>query len=186
MMPPTPEDTVPADDPGSVGSLRVLIPSPIGVVGLELRGEVATEFVIVPRGRRRRQFIPFANIERSEFLDEVLGRLSEYFAGARRNLQLDYDLSGHDLDRFASKVLRQTARIRYGDTRTYQQIATAAGRPGAYRNVLAILAMNPLPIIIPCHRVVTAKSSVGSYIGGARKKEWLLRMESRSLAGDSF
>ena len=185
-MPPTPEDTVPADEPNSVESLRVLIPSPIGVVGLELRGEIATEFVIVPRGRRRSRFTPFASMARSEFLDEVLGRLSEYFAGARRDLQLDYDLSGHDLDRFERRILRQTARIRYGDTKTYQQIATAAGRPGAYRNVLAALAMNPLPIIIPCHRVVTAKSSVGSYIGGARKKEWLLGMERRALASGSF
>lgn len=170
----------------SVEPVRVLIPSPIGVLGLELRGEVATELVIVPKGRQRRSFTPFAEIEDSDFLDEILGRLSEYFAGARRSLNLDYDLSGHDLDRFAQRILRQTARIRYGDTRTYQQIATSAGRPDAYRNVLAILGTNPLPIIVPCHRVVTAKSGVGSYIAGARKKEWLLRMESRALASGRF
>lgn len=170
----------------SAESVRVLIPSPIGVLGLELQGEVATELVIVPKGRQRRTFTPFADLEGSDFLDEVLGRLSEYFAGARRNLELDYDLSGHDLDRFARRVLRRTARIRYGDTRTYQQIAASAGRPDAYRNVLAVLSVNPLPIIIPCHRVVTAKSGVGSYIAGTPKKEWLLKMESRSLAAERF
>ena len=115
-------------------------------------------------------------------MDEILGRLSEYFAGARRSLQLGYDLREHELDTFARKVLRQTARIRYGDTRTYQQIAKSAGRPNAYRNVLAILTANPLPIVIPCHRVVTAKSGVGSYIAGVRKKEWLLKMEARAMA----
>ena len=164
----------------SEGEVRVLIPSPIGVLGLVLRGETARRLVIVPKGRERRTFTPFAEIDDAEFLDEILGRLSEYFAGARRNLELDYDLEDHDLDRFARRVLRQTARIRYGDTRTYQQIATAAGRPDAYRNVLAILGTNPLPIIVPCHRVVTAKSGAGSYIAGTRKKEWLLRMEART------
>ena len=83
-------------------------------------------------------------------------------------------------------MLRQAARIRYGDSRTYQQVATSAGRPDAYRNVLAILAANPLPIIIPCHRVVTAKSGVGSYIAGARKKDWLLRMEANAMASGRF
>ncbi len=162
--------------------VRVLIPSPIGVLGLALQGETAKEVIIVPKGRQRRTFTPFAEIEDSDFLDEVLGSLSEYFAGARRKLEFDYDLGDHGLDRFARRVLRQTARIRYGDTRTYQQIAASAGRPDAYRNVLSILGANPLPIIIPCHRVVTAKSGVGSYIAGPRKKEWLLRMEARTQA----
>jgi methylated-DNA-[protein]-cysteine S-methyltransferase len=176
--------SVPETGPGE--PVCILLPSPIGALGLELRGEVAIELVIVPKGRQRGRFTPFGRVEGSDFLDEVLGQLSEYFAGARRTLRLDYDLSHHGLDRFAQRVLRQTARIRYGDTRTYQQIASAAGRPNAYRNVLAILSTNPLPIIIPCHRVVTAKSGVGSYIGGVRKKEWLLRMEQRSLASGRF
>ena len=167
-------------------ALRVLIPSPIGALGIGLRGEVATEVIIVPKGRERTRFTPFADIDDSDLLDEIFGRMSEYFAGARRNLQLGYDLRDHDLDTFARKVLRQTARIRYGDTRTYQQIAKSAGRANAYRNVLAILSANPLPIVIPCHRVVTAKSGVGSYIGGVKKKEWLLKMEARSMASGRF
>jgi methylated-DNA-[protein]-cysteine S-methyltransferase len=185
-MEETSEADLPAESAGSDDPLRVLLPSPIGPLGLELQGQTATQLVIVPKGRERRTFTAFSRIGRSEFLDEVLGRLSEYFAGARRTLQLDYDLRGHDLDAFARRVLRQTARIRYGDTRTYQQIAASAGRPDAYRNVLAVLSANPLPIVIPCHRVVTTKAGVGSYIGGARKKEWLLRMEARALASGRF
>ncbi len=180
------EVEVPDEGAGAEEPLRVLIPSPIGVLGLGLRDDVATEVLIVPKGRERKRFTPFAEIDDSDRMDEILGRLSEYFAGARRSLQLGYDLRDHDLDTFARKVLRQTARIRYGDTRTYQQIAKSAGRPNAYRNVLAILTANPLPIVIPCHRVVTAKSGVGSYIAGVRKKEWLLKMEAKAMASGRF
>jgi methylated-DNA-[protein]-cysteine S-methyltransferase len=165
---------------------RLLIPSPIGVLGVELNDEVITHVAIVPRGRKRKSFTEFGKLEDSDFLDEVLGRFSEYFAGARRKFDLEFSLDSWNLDKFSRRVLRQTARIRYGDRRTYQQIATAAGRPGAYRNVLAILVENPIPIVIPCHRVTTAKSGVGSYIAGSRKKEWLLKMERREMAARSF
>jgi O-6-methylguanine DNA methyltransferase len=161
---------------------RILIPSPIGVLGIELDREILTHIAIVPKGRERNSFTEFSKMKRSDFLDEVLGRFSEYFAGARRNLDLDYSFDSWNLDKFSGRVLRQAARIRYGDRRTYQQVATSAGKPGAYRNVLAILIENPLPIVIPCHRVTTAKSGVGSYIAGSRKKEWLLKMERRELA----
>jgi O-6-methylguanine DNA methyltransferase len=161
---------------------RILIPSPIGVLGITLASEVITQVVIVPKGRQRKQFTEFAKLDGSDFLDELLGRFSEFFAGARRNLGLEYDLEANHLDRFSRRVLRQAARIRYGDRKTYQQIATAAGRPDAYRNVLAILLINPLPIVVPCHRVTTAKSGVGSYIAGTRKKEWLLKLEQRTQA----
>lgn len=160
--------------------LRVLIPSPIGVLGVELISEVITNVVIVPKGRQRNQFTEFSKLDDSDLLDEVLGQFSEFFAGARRDLSLEYDLDAWELDGFARRVLRQTAKIRYGDRKTYQQVATAAGKPDAYRNVLAILLTNPLPIVVPCHRVTTAKSGVGSYIAGARKKEWLLKLEQRT------
>jgi O-6-methylguanine DNA methyltransferase len=161
---------------------RVLIPSTIGMLGITLAGEILTGVSIVPKGRERKRYTEFSQIDGSDFLDEVLGRFSEYFAGARRDLGLEYDLEASGLDRFARRVLRQTAKVRYGDRKTYQQIATAAGRPDAYRNVLAVLLANPLPIVVPCHRITTAKSGVGSYIGGVRKKEWLLKMERRTLA----
>ena len=87
-----------------------------------------------------------------------------------------------DLSSFHRRVLRQTSRIPYGRTRTYQQIADAAGRPDGYRQVLSTLMTNPLPLIVPCHRVVTHKSGIGSFIGGPKKKLWLLKMEQRGLA----
>ncbi len=162
---------------------RVLIPSPIGVLGVELTGSVLTRVVITPIGRQRKKFKPFADLkrnERTEQMDEVLGRFSEYFAGARRNLDLGYDLTATGLDAFGRRVLKQTAKIPFGRTRTYQQVAEAAGRPTAYRQVLAILIGNPLPLVVPCHRVVTNRSGIGSFIAGPKKKAWLLKMEQKT------
>ena len=168
---------------------RIRIPSPLGTLGIELTGEILTSVVIVPKGRERNSFRAFADLkrsERSDFLDEVLGRFSEYFAGARKNLDLQYDLKSTGIKGFPRRVLRQTARIPYGRTRTYREIAEAAGLPDGYRQVLSILTANPLPLIIPCHRVTTSKSGVGSYIAGVKKKVWLLRLEERTLAAEDI
>ncbi len=162
--------------------LRVLIPSPIGLLGVEVRGKLAHRIVIDPQGTDLEDFRPFDEVESSEFLDDLLGSMSEYFAGARRVLNLGYSLRDLGLTGFTRKVFRFTARIPYGKTRHYGEIAAAAGRPDAYRLVLSLLMTNPLPILIPCHRVVTRKSGIGSYIGGDERKRWLLDLESEALA----
>jgi methylated-DNA-[protein]-cysteine S-methyltransferase len=118
-----------------------------------------------------------------ETLDEILGRLSEYFAGARRNLEIEHDLGPSGVDLFARRVLKETAKIPYGKTRTYQALADAAGRPEAYRQALSVLMANPIAVVIPCHRVVPSKGDgVGSYIAGTRRKQWLLRLEEQVVA----
>jgi O-6-methylguanine DNA methyltransferase len=163
----------------------LLLPSALGALGIELIDQTLVRVVIVPKGRERRTFKPFADLkrsERSDFLDEALGRFSEFLAGARRSLDIEYDLGPSGVTGFDRRVLKETAKVRYGRTRTYQQIATAAGNPAAYRQVLSILQANPLPLVVPCHRVVTVKSGPGSWIGGAKKKAWLLKMEQRGLA----
>ena len=168
---------------------RIRIPSPLGTLGIELTGEVLTRVVIVPKGKERNEFRAFADLkrsERSDFLDEVLGRFSEYFAGARKNLNLEYDLKATGVTGFARRVLRQTAKIPYGRTRTYREIAESSGMPEGYRQVLSMLTANPLPIVIPCHRVTTTKSGAGSYIAGVKKKDWLLRMEARTMAAEDL
>jgi O-6-methylguanine DNA methyltransferase len=168
---------------------RIRIPSPLGTLGIELTGEVLTSVVIVPKGRERNTFRAFADLkrsERSDYLDEVLGRFSEYFAGARKNLNLEYDLKATGVTGFSRRVLKQTARIPYGRTRTYREIAETSGLPEGYRQVLSILSANPLPLVVPCHRVTTSKSGVGSYIAGVKKKVWLLRLEERTLAAEDL
>lgn len=184
-MPKGPEEETTQPEQPQVEPVRILFPSSLGVLGIELSGRLLTRVVIVPKGRERKLYKPFATLkrsERSDFLDEVLGQFSELLAGARRSLDLEYDLKAMDLPGFTRRVLRQTAKVPYGRTRTYQQIAEAAGRPDAYRLVLSILMVNPLPLVIPCHRVVTHKSGVGSYIAGTRKKSRLLRLEQKGLA----
>lgn len=163
-------------------SLRVLIPSALGPLGIELTGEAVTRLVMVPKGKERKTFVPYTEIKSSEFLDEVLGRISEYLAGARRNLDLKYDLAAAELDEFSLRVLRETARVSYGRTATYQEVAAGAGKPRAYRQVLSILLDNPIPLVVPCHRVVTTRSGPGSYIGGVTKKKRLLKIERDRVA----
>jgi O-6-methylguanine DNA methyltransferase len=168
-----------------VETTRVLIPSSLGVLGLELAGDTLIRVQIAPVGKERALHKPLAGLkssERTDYLDEVIGRFSEYLAGARRHLDLKYDLSAQELPAFNRRVLRETARVPYGKTRTYQQIALAVGRPDGYRQVLAALLANPLPLVIPCHRVVTSKSGVGSYVAGTKRKVSLIRMERKNLS----
>ena len=172
---------MPEQDPAVVAPpiLRVLFPSALGPLGLELRGQTLTRLVIQPKGDR---YTPFAELEDgSDFLDEVFGRLSEYFAGARKNLELAWDLGPSGLPRIDARVLQEVAKIPYGRTRTYQRIASAVGLPDGYRQILAVLVANPIPVVIPCHRVVTNKSGIGSYIAGKDKKKWLLELERSHL-----
>jgi methylated-DNA-[protein]-cysteine S-methyltransferase len=156
----------------------------LGTLGVELRDETITRVVIVPKGRERSSFISIADLKpslRSDLLEEVVGRFSEYFAGARKRLDIDYDLRAVEADGFARRVLKNVAKVPYGRTRTHQDVALAVGRPDGYRQVLAVLTTNPLPIVVPCHRIVPSKAGVGSYVAGSRKKQWLLKLESRGV-----
>ncbi|HVS14431.1 MAG TPA: methylated-DNA--[protein]-cysteine S-methyltransferase [Thermoanaerobaculia bacterium] len=177
------EPPPPPPEPAKPPPLRVLIPSPLGSLGVELTDRAVTGITIVPDRKQRRQFVPLRDADRSDFLDETLGRLSEYFAGARQELRIEYDLSGHPLDDFARRILEETTRIPYGTTRTYRKVASAAARGHSYRMVRAALMANPIPIVIPCHRVVPQKGGVGTYIGGTKKKAWLIKLEARVVEG---
>lgn len=165
-----------------VEPLRVLFPSPIGDLALEITGDALTGVTIDPSKGERKGLTSFDEVDGSDFLDEVFGRFSEYFAGARKNLGLRYDLKSTGVRGFARRILKETSRVPFGRTRTYRQIADKAGQPDAYRVVLATLVANPLPIVIPCHRVVTNKSGIGSFVGGPDRKRWLLDMEKAALA----
>ena len=178
----------PLEPESDIEPTRILIPSPLGSLGIELTGEFVSQVVIVPKGRARTKFRPFKDFkrnERTDLVDEVVGRFSEFLAGARGSLEFEYDLRAVGVSGFARRVLRQTAKVSYGRTRTYREIASAAGNPEGYRQVLSTLMINPLPLVIPCHRIVTSKSGVGSYIGGEKKKTWLLKMERESLEAES-
>jgi methylated-DNA-[protein]-cysteine S-methyltransferase len=108
-------------------------------------------------------------------LDPVRRQLDEYFAGTRRefDLLLDWTL----VRGFAREVLRATAAIPYGETRTYGEVAAQAGSPRAFRATGNALGSNPIAIVIPCHRVVASGGRLGGYGGGLDRKRMLLDLE---------
>jgi methylated-DNA-[protein]-cysteine S-methyltransferase len=164
---------------GTAPPLRVLMPSPIGPLGVELTGSAVTRLRIDPQEPERALYAPLHGLDGSDFLDEVFGRLSEYFAGARRKLDLEYDLAPCGLSGHERRVLREAAKVPYGKTRTCHALAEAMGAPAAGRQVLSVLLGNPIPILIPCHRVVEDRQVLGSYVGGGDRKRWLLDLESQ-------
>jgi len=108
-------------------------------------------------------------------IDEVRRELDEYFAGRRRHFDLEPDLRG--LSAFNQKVLTELAHVDYGHTTTYGALAALTGNPRAARAVGTIMNRNPIPIVLPCHRVVGASGSLTGYAGGLDRKEHLLRLE---------
>ena len=109
-------------------------------------------------------------------LDDASRQLSEYFARTRRTFDLPLDLrlsSG-----FRRNVLAHLPTIGYGHTESYAQVAQAAGNARAVRAVGSACATNPLPVIVPCHRVVRSDGTLGGYVGGADAKRSLLTLEA--------
>jgi methylated-DNA-[protein]-cysteine S-methyltransferase len=115
-------------------------------------------------------------------LPDLQRTLHEYFSGKPVRFDVHFDPAG--LTPFCLKVLRACARIPYGRTETYGQLARQVGNPGAARAVGRAMSCNPVPIIIPCHRVITAQGRLGGFSAeqGVGLKRWLLQMEAR--AGD--
>jgi methylated-DNA-[protein]-cysteine S-methyltransferase len=111
-----------------------------------------------------------------ERLDTTARELEEYFSGRRHafDVPLDWRLSSG----FRGTVLRRLPDIAYGHTATYTDVAQLAGSPKAVRAVGTACATNPLPVVVPCHRVVRSNGSLGDYLGGVEAKRVLLTLES--------
>ncbi|HEX5938315.1 MAG TPA: methylated-DNA--[protein]-cysteine S-methyltransferase [Actinomycetota bacterium] len=145
---------------------------------------------VTPRGLA---YVAFEDEERDELLarfarelsprilehpaatDEVRRQLDEYFDGART--RFDVKLDRRLMRGIARDVLSATARVPFGRTTTYGQLATKIGRPRASRAVGNALGSNPIPIVVPCHRVLRTGGDVGGYAGGPERKRILLRLE---------
>ena len=111
-------------------------------------------------------------------LDEVRRELDEYFEGRRTVFDLPLDLR---VAPFHADVLRELARVPYGRTTTYGTLAATVGRPRAARAVGAVMHTNPIPIVLPCHRVIGANGSLTGYGGGLHVKRALLELEGAML-----
>ena len=109
-------------------------------------------------------------------LDEAARQLDEYFAGKRRAFTVPVDLQlAHG---FRRSVLLRLREIPYGRTQSYAAVAKAAGNPSAVRAAASACSHNPLPLVVPCHRVVRSDGALGEYLGGPRAKHALLALEA--------
>lgn len=154
------------------GLVFTYLDSPVGPLMAAGDGE-ALHVVSFPSGSRR--VVPGAGWQRAEApFAEVRRQFDAYFQGELRTFDLPLLLTG---TAFQVRVWRLLALIPYGETRTYGEIARDLGRPTASRAVGAANGRNPLPIILPCHRVVGANGSLTGFGGGLRTKEHLLRHE---------
>ena len=142
--------------------------SPIGTLGIEVRDGFVTRIV-------------FGGFEKTgghdPALDAAETQLREYFAGARREFEMPLRPEGTP---FQQKVWQALMEIPYGETRAYSDIAAAVGSPKAARAVGMANHVNPIPVVIPCHRVVGKGGSLTGYAGGLDMKTTLLELEKQN------
>ena len=112
-------------------------------------------------------------------LKSVIREIGAYFSGNLRDFSVPVDLRG--VTPFTSQVLRETQTIRFGELMSYGELAARLGSPRASRAVGGALGRNPIPVIIPCHRVVRHAGHIGGYTGGLAKKRALLRFEGHTF-----
>ena len=161
----------------------VLDDTPVGplLVGVSERGLCRVGFDPEPEAeleRLAREFGPRV-LRTPSALDRVRRELDEYFDGRRQAFDLELDLTA--TPEFHRRVLAELNRVEYGHTTTYGTLAKLVGAPLAARAVGRVMNRNPMPIVLPCHRVVGANGSLTGYGGGLDRKEWLLRLEGALL-----
>jgi methylated-DNA-[protein]-cysteine S-methyltransferase len=116
------------------------------------------------------------------YFTDLIERFRAYFSGCRTEFPDNLDLA--DATPFQRAVWEAIRLIPYGETRSYAWAAKMAGWPGAARAAGQALARNPLPIIVPCHRVLAADGGIGGFSGGLKVKEYLLELEARGMTND--
>ncbi len=174
-----------AADEGIAEVSYALLDAPVGrlVLAATSRGLVRIAYELENGGldavleRIARRLSPRI-VEAPARLDGARRELQEYFDGERREfgVALDFALAGGG---FARRVLHAAIEIPFGATSSYREIAGAAGSPNAYRAAGNALGANPLPIVVPCHRVLASGGGLGGYTGGLERKRLLLGVEGR-------
>ena len=161
----------------------VLDDTPVGplLVGVSDRGLCRVAFDPEPGAELDRLAREFGSrvLRSPRALDRVRSELDEYFAGRRRAFDLELDLRA--APDFHRRVLAELSEVEYGHTTTYGALAAQVGSPRAARAVGTVMNRNPLPIVLPCHRVIGANGKLTGYAGGLGRKETLLRLEGAIL-----
>ena len=132
--------------------LKVLLPNKINSISIEINN---------PRNYK-------------PIMHNVIEQLNQYFMGIRKKFDISLKL---EMPPFYKKVLKEVSEIPYGQTFSYKNIAMKLNNPRAYRAVANANAANPIPIIIPCHRVIQSNGSLGNYGGGRQLKQILVQIE---------
>lgn len=151
--------------------------SPVGILTVICtdKGVKAIEF---PK-EEAEQPVRGESLQADAMLDWTIRELQEYFAGKREDFTVPCDMKGTE---FQKRVWNALKEIPYGKTCSYKEIAEKAGSPRAYRAVGMANHCNPIPIIVPCHRVVGADGKLTGYAGGLERKKTLLGLERRQEA----
>lgn len=152
-----------------LGPLTVVV-TPRGLVRLNYPGETLEQQLDELAAR-----ISPRILRAPERTDDVRRQLDDYFEGRARDFHVPIDW--RLVRGFAGEVLRATARIPFGAVSSYREIAAEAGSPRAYRAAGNALGSNPIPIVVPCHRVLHAGGGLGGYTGGLDRKRFLLQLE---------
>lgn len=149
--------------------------TPIGKIAIsEEKGQITNLFL---SDKSVSKYQDNYNIKETEVLKEAGKQLDEYFKGKRKNFSLPLNPKGTE---FMMRVWRSLEAIPYGETRSYKDIAVVSGSEKAYRAVGMANNKNPIPIIIPCHRVIGADKKLVGYGGGLPIKEFLLKLEGKT------
>lgn len=151
-----------------------------GYAGFSASAEGVTG-LLLPVARRNTAMARFAGANfDAMLLKDVQQAVRQYFEGEKIDFQSWPQVSSGTMSEFGTAVLRECRKTAYGRTTTYGELACRAGRPGAARAVGTILARNPVPLIIPCHRVLRTDGGLGGFSadGGSQMKRRMLRLES--------
>jgi methylated-DNA-[protein]-cysteine S-methyltransferase len=169
---------------GELDVAYTLTDSPVGDLLVAATGRGVCRISFDPEPERELEWLARAYglrvLRASRPLNEPRRELDEYFEGKRKEFGLQIDLEA--LPSFQQLVLIELQRVPYGDTATYGGLAERIGRPRAARAVGGALNKNPVPIVVPCHRIVGASGSLVGYAGGLERKEKLLALEGAMLA----
>lgn len=159
-------------------------PSPIGLINIVFNkyGLIRIDFVDDEKNINNEIYIKsYTSIKIKQIYKNIYDQFNEYFTGKRKDFDLPIILDGSN---FQLKVWNELKKIPYGETRSYGQIAIAIGKPNAARAVGNANNRNPLPLIIPCHRVIGSNGELTGYAGQLWRKKWLLDHEQKYRKGE--
>ena len=152
-----------------------LINTPIGILEIHTNNDFVCKIQFISESSQKRKNNPKNS---SRISKQASKEIIEYFDGTRKSFMVPIQL---DLPSFYKTVLLQVKKIGYGKTASYKEIARMSGNDKATRAVGTANSKNPIPIIIPCHRIISSNGSLGGYTGGLDKKSYLLRHEEKHI-----